>query len=961
MAAHAAVEDDEWENSLSGRRSEQQLFRLIGERNRETEQSTSSITAMTDIDPRLRGPSAPDPRPVGDPPHYRELPPLSMTVNPLPPALNPSSSKPDNRSSSSDQPLPHPLATTAPQPYYRLDPADSSPPDSHSGLTSAPGISDPNDPKRPRACEACRGLKVRCQPDEKQLDGPCKRCAKAGRQCIVTAPSRKRQKKTDSRVAELEKKIDALTASLQARTGAPQAPMSESEGLTPDEGESYLDEPPRTGNTGLDGDTPGTDRLSRVGSKGDKSGRSSMVVSPVETRASIVSAGSKRRHSDDSHIQRAYDRSTKTVVSVNSSLDGHKDRSSPHTAYPFLLPKGPRSRMQSSCTPDGPLNTSANTEYTDIIDRGLLTAEQANGFFNRYVHNMAPHFPAVVFQPGTTPAQIRRTKPMLFLSIVSAASGETNPELQRMLNREVLQSLAERIVVKGEKKLELIQALQVSTIWYWPPERHEELNFYQLIHMAAVMAMDIGIAKKLTKMNVRWGIWSTWRDKSKNPLPDPASIEARRAWLTCYYACQTRQNLVQWIPYNDDCIDVLETSPDALPSDKYLCQWVKLQHVMEEVGTSFSMDDPFATAPISDPKVQYALRGFERQMTDWEAQITPEASHRRSMVPIYVYHNTHQSSALLRLMKNVTNLYIHEIAMHVDHNVDDFGPPFTEETLKDRGSREPLSPAHISGLTVCMTSCHSYLDEFIALQSEIIRCVPILIFVRTMYTVVILIKLHFSAVSPKSELGKIFGKEDLKVEYYVETLVAKFRHAAEESRSRPAEKFLHLLGMMRRWFLKLNKGESPSRPASAFTCAPNGSQMGDVTGYNEGSRRIEGPPEYASANTPLHLLSEVAMGNGLSSANSPSTNKSDPRYYPSSWASSSANVQNYSTGMPMQVEGTAMAGLEGGIESIMGDGMQQAMQLSGYGDDAFGGLGSMFMDTNFMNAIMDGTTDGFQF
>lgn len=76
---------------------------------------------------------------------------------------------------------------------------------------------DPNDPKRSRACEACRGLKVRCDQDPNNADAPCKRCAKAKRNCVITAPSRKRQKKTDSRVAELEKKIDALTASLNAQ------------------------------------------------------------------------------------------------------------------------------------------------------------------------------------------------------------------------------------------------------------------------------------------------------------------------------------------------------------------------------------------------------------------------------------------------------------------------------------------------------------------------------------------------------------------------------------------------------------------------------------------------------------------------------------------------------------------------------------------------------------------------
>lgn len=81
-----------------------------------------------------------------------------------------------------------------------------------------------DDAKRPRACEACRGLKVRCDQDPAFPDQPCRRCAKAGRQCVITEPSRKRQKKSDSRVAELEKKLDALTAALQQsqQSGIPQ-------------------------------------------------------------------------------------------------------------------------------------------------------------------------------------------------------------------------------------------------------------------------------------------------------------------------------------------------------------------------------------------------------------------------------------------------------------------------------------------------------------------------------------------------------------------------------------------------------------------------------------------------------------------------------------------------------------------------------------------------------------------
>jgi len=85
-----------------------------------------------------------------------------------------------------------------------------------SGTLETPGSArSPGDFKRLRACDSCRGLKVRC--DQERPDQSCRRCAKAGRPCITTPPTRKRQKKADSRVAELERKIDALTATLHAQ------------------------------------------------------------------------------------------------------------------------------------------------------------------------------------------------------------------------------------------------------------------------------------------------------------------------------------------------------------------------------------------------------------------------------------------------------------------------------------------------------------------------------------------------------------------------------------------------------------------------------------------------------------------------------------------------------------------------------------------------------------------------
>lgn len=73
-----------------------------------------------------------------------------------------------------------------------------------------------------------------------------------------------------------------------------------------------------------------------------------------------------------------------------------------------------------------------------------------------------------------------------------------------------------------------------------------------------------------------------------------------------------------------DCIESLESSPDAFESDKLLCQWVRVQHIAEDVGVRLSMDDPCASITLSDKQVRCALKEFEKQLEDWYAQLPKE-------------------------------------------------------------------------------------------------------------------------------------------------------------------------------------------------------------------------------------------------------------------------------------------------------------------------------------------------
>ena len=64
----------------------------------------------------------------------------------------------------------------------------------------------------------------------------------------------------------------------------------------------------------------------------------------------------------------------------------------------------------------------------------------------------------------------------------------------------------------------------------------------------------------------------------------------------------------------DESVTILETSPDALPSDKILCQHVKMAHIGENISVQFCMDDPSVEVSISEPKVIYALKTFENEL-----------------------------------------------------------------------------------------------------------------------------------------------------------------------------------------------------------------------------------------------------------------------------------------------------------------------------------------------------------
>lgn len=362
------------------------------------------------------------------------------------------------------------------------------------------------------------------------------------------------------------------------------------------------------------------------------------------------------------------------------------------------------------------------------------------------------------------------------------------------------------------------------------------------------------------------------------------------------------------------------------------------------------------------------------------------------------------------------NLYIHEIALHVDHNIDDFQPPYDEENLKPtRGNQELLNPAHLSAVTSCLSAIQSIIGIFLTYDADTVRVQPIFQFVRVAYAVVCLTKLYFAVTSPNSELGKVISRDDLKVEHNLDGLLETFRMAAEGDRCRPASKFLMILVMLKTWFQK-QKGGGPrdthpcgrmashgahtedccpvrrvynelakndrgpaEKPKSVTGCPPNLSQGDEPTraeNSNHPAQRIEHNPVlsgYSNANTPLQLLSEVAMGdsNALVDAQAaahmasgrltnggPTPSSSSAGWYgfnPQE-ATAPAPSIDYSTTEDLNPPSTGYGGpSDAEMEAMMGGGFGQALGLT-LGDEDFP---SVLLDDMFFSRLGDGSQANF--
>jgi hypothetical protein len=153
---------------------------------------------------------------------------------------------------------------------------------------------------------------------------------------------------------------------------------------------------------------------------------------------------------------------------------------------------------------------------------------------------------------------------------------------------------------------------------------------------------------------------------------------------------------------------------------------------------------------------------------------------------------------------------MHEIAMHNDHNIDDFSPPFNTGLQSDFKISKATT-AQIDALTACLTSIHTAMDCILAIEPDNLICLPTVFYARTAYAFIALLKM-FSAISSDKGLARVFSFADLKLEEYFESMIDHLRTTSRRSGGRTASRFSMVLNLLRNWFNNRKTEQSAGKP-----------------------------------------------------------------------------------------------------------------------------------------------------
>lgn len=406
--------------------------------------------------------------------------------------------------------------------------------------------------------------------------------------------------------------------------------------------------------------------------------------------------------------------------------------------------------QSSSTTPSrspGALLENHNHTILSFLDARIPSSRQQD------LLRLFPHYAGAAWPVVCLPMEmdrIRATSPVLLLSVlvhsVTHETQGTNLNVHDELVRTTMHVLGDEVIGKGQRSLELVQALLVAAFWSKPTRGAPQGSCYQIVQLAADMAIDLGIA-----------------GSSLQPSPvayfcrheNPASLEARRTWLACFVALSSssihmrRPIAVPWNNYHQECLLHLESKGE--PSDILLCQIVRITQLNQEISDRLCLCRLDTFVDGNDYSTYATIETLRNKVDAWVAQIPSSLA----------------SSQTLKVWWHLAMIHIYELVLHTPTNKASFAAPFIPGRIavKDFPKPTTIIPPLRAALEAIVHNCLAVIDTAADMDPALVLSLPTFCFApAVLYSLYVLVTTLVAATDPANTYGQCLTKDWFKIE-----------------------------------------------------------------------------------------------------------------------------------------------------------------------------------------------------
>ncbi|CAI7572578.1 unnamed protein product [Penicillium glandicola] len=335
----------------------------------------------------------------------------------------------------------------------------------------------------------------------------------------------------------------------------------------------------------------------------------------------------------------------------------------------------------------GRLESGPTTRSSSTFEEITAAPNEAEGqllmevFFKR----MFPLFPFFMIPPDVTAEKLRREKPFLYLNISMVAC--QNPSRQRQMVDVVQEYVAERIVIRGEHSLDLLQGLLIHVAWFisvsrfpqpseQPPdvpkgdgEPHQFIRSTSqldaFVHLLVAQSLSLGLNQGLSyQKNMNYPLTYLKDTMNVDPQDPVRTLEERRTYLGCYYLTTMLSTcvkdlgpIIRFTRYTDECCNVLDQVAEY-PSDAFLVQLVRVMNLADRIHhTLYHTELHSSSVSPTPPPLGLSIRWLEAELKQLKARMPGELPN----------------SGILQVHYSTLEIHLYRIALNNEHSKPNYG------------------------------------------------------------------------------------------------------------------------------------------------------------------------------------------------------------------------------------------------------------------------------------------------